>query len=92
MIVYTVYLMQVYVIQERNKRGLGLSKYLLSYCHSMEQLSPKEQSIYRNQLHEYIQRDGIMDAWLQVQDDALRLYESLGEEDEKDQMNEVIIA
>ncbi|KAI8983777.1 hypothetical protein BDB01DRAFT_850434 [Pilobolus umbonatus] len=74
---------------ERNRRGLALSKYLTGYCNSLDQLPLNEQNMYREQIRQYIHHNGIMDAWLQVQDDSLRLYEHLGVEDEKDQLYEL---
>ncbi|CAO3675837.1 unnamed protein product [Rhizopus stolonifer] len=77
-----------YVLCSNNqyKRGLLLSRKLLSYCKSFEQLSLEEQQRIQHVLSS--QQENPMDFWLQIHDNALRLYESLGLEDEKEEMDE----
>ncbi|KAI8884090.1 cysteine proteinase [Backusella circina FSU 941] len=73
---------------ERNKRGFNLSNQLKDYCKSFDQLSPSEKQNIQESLVEFTRHGDIMDAWLQIQDDSLRLYECLGLEDEKYKMHE----
>jgi hypothetical protein len=73
--------------KERNRRGQMLSMQLLDYCRSYEQLPPEDQTTVQALLSG--KKEDMMDIWLQTQDDALRLYESLGLEVEKDKMYEV---
>ncbi|KAI7897158.1 uncharacterized protein EV154DRAFT_490660 [Mucor mucedo] len=74
---------------ERNKRGQILfTRLVQSYCESFDQLPPDEQIGVKSILKEYTKQEDIMDAWLQTQDDSLRLYECLGLEDEKQEMYE----
>lgn len=81
---------KLYKKKERNKRGQILSSQLLqTYCRSFEQLPPEEQTIVKSILKEHTKKEDIMDAWLQTQDDSLRLYECLGLEDEKQALYEV---
>lgn len=61
----------------------------MSYCKSFDQLSTYEQLVVKDVLREYIQQESIKDAWLQIQDESLRLYESLGLESEKEEFYEV---
>lgn len=76
--------------KEGNKRGQALYRQLLkSYCQSFDQLPPEEQISVKSILKEYTKQEDIMDAWLQTQDDSLRLYECLGLEDEKQEIYEV---
>jgi hypothetical protein len=77
------------ISKERNKRGFNLSNQLKDYCESFDQLSPSEKQNIQESLKEFTRHGDIMDAWLQIQDDSLRLYECLGLEDEKYQMHEV---
>lgn len=79
--------------KERNKRGQILSTQLLqNYCRSFDQLPPEEQTSVKSILKEHTKQEDIMDAWLQTQDDSLRLYECLGLEDEKQELYEVKIS
>lgn len=76
---------------ERNKRGKMLFTQLLNYCKSFEQLPVEDQAMIHNFLRENSseKKQDIMDTWLQVQDESLRLYENLGIELEKQEIYEV---
>ncbi|GAA5817271.1 hypothetical protein MFLAVUS_010814 [Mucor flavus] len=72
---------------ERNKRGQILfTKLLQNYCPSFDQLPSEEQTSVKSILN--TKREDIMDTWLQIQDDSLRLFECLGFEDEKQELYE----
>lgn len=60
-----------------------------NYCQSFDQLPSEDQKSIGLILKEYGKQDDIMDAWLQIQDDSLRLYECLGLEVEKQKLYEV---
>lgn len=76
---------------ERNKRGKMAFNQLLSYCKSFEQLPVQDQDMIRSFLRQNSseEKQDVMDTWLQIQDDSLRLYESLGLELEKQEIYEV---
>lgn len=75
-------------IKERNKRGQILfTKLLQNYCPSFDQLPLEEQTSVKSILN--TKQEDIMDTWLQIQDDSLRLFECLGFEDEKQELYEV---
>ncbi|KAI9365651.1 hypothetical protein BD770DRAFT_76902 [Pilaira anomala] len=72
---------------ERNKRGQTLyTKLLQNYCSSFDQLPSDEHLIVKSVLS--TKQEDLMDTWLQIQDDSLRLYEYLGSEDEKQEFYE----
>lgn len=74
--------------KERNKRGQTLyTKLLQNYCSSFDQLPSDEHLIVKSVLS--TKQEDLMDTWLQIQDDSLRLYEYLGSEDEKQELYEV---
>ncbi|KAG1123783.1 hypothetical protein G6F42_010232 [Rhizopus arrhizus] len=75
---------------ERNKRGKMAFNQLLSYCKSFEQLPVQDQDMIRSFLRQNSseEKQDVMDTWLQIQDDSLRLYESLGHELEKQEIYE----
>ncbi|KAL7315175.1 hypothetical protein PS15m_006661 [Mucor circinelloides] len=76
---------------ERNKRGKMAFNQLLSYCKSFEQLPVQDQDMIRSFLRQNSseEKQDVMDTWLQIQDDSLRLYESLGLELEKQEIYEI---
>ncbi|CAO3635577.1 unnamed protein product [Mucor fragilis] len=76
---------------ERNKRGKIAFNQLLTYCKSFEQLPLQDQDMIHSFLRQNAseKRQDVMDTWLQIQDDALRLYESLGLELEKQEIYEI---
>lgn len=74
---------------ERNKLGQMLSLQLLeNYCRSFDQLSTEDQLGVKSLLNDYVKQKDIMDAWLQIQDESLRIYECLGSEVEKQKLYE----
>ncbi len=78
--------------KERNKLGQILSAQLLeTYCRSFDQLPSEDQTNIGAILKGYAKQEDIMDAWLQTQDDSLRLYECLGHEFEKQKVYEVFL-
>jgi len=77
---------------DRNKRGKIAFNQLLGYCKSFEQLPLQDQDMIHSFLKQNAteKRQDVMDTWLHIQDDALRLFESLGLESEKQEIDEVI--
>ncbi|CAO3654848.1 unnamed protein product [Mucor hiemalis] len=74
---------------ERNKLGQMMSQQLLeSYCRSFDQLPTEDQMSVKSVLSDYVKQKDIMDAWLQIQDESLRIYECLGLEVEKQKLYE----
>ncbi|GAN01346.1 ubiquitin carboxylterminal hydrolase L5 [Mucor ambiguus] len=75
---------------ERNRRGKMAFDKLLSYCKSFEQLPLQDQDLIHSFLRQNAseKKKDVMDTWLQIQDDALRLYENLGLELEKQEVYE----
>ncbi|CAO3676881.1 unnamed protein product [Rhizopus microsporus] len=70
---------------ERIKRGQLLSNRLAHHCSRSDQLPNEEkQKIYSSISHN--KQGSLIDTWLQIHDEILRLYERLGLEDEKDEM------
>ncbi|KAI7904238.1 ubiquitin carboxyl-terminal hydrolase [Cokeromyces recurvatus] len=70
---------------ETNRRGHIRSIDMLNYCHSFNQLPLRIQKnvnlLLKEQKHNV---EDIMEAWIRVQDDCLRLYASLGNQVEKE--------
>ncbi|KAG2227055.1 hypothetical protein INT45_006462 [Circinella minor] len=70
---------------ERCKRGAAMHIYF-PYCRSIEDLSVQDRAeldseIENNMINRPVQE--LVDLWLQNQDDSIRIYERLGEEQEK---------
>ncbi|KAI8394067.1 uncharacterized protein BYT42DRAFT_609819 [Radiomyces spectabilis] len=72
-----------------NKRGQDASTYLLNtYCRSIHDMPKDEQNAMHSQLETEVKNrpmDELTTLWLKIQDDTLRLYEQLGQEDEKEE-------
>ena len=64
------------------------------YCRSIEDLSVQDRAELDSEVENHMVNRPIqelVDLWLQNQDDSIRLYARLGEEQEKNERHEVII-